>query len=617
MKSYITPFIKMQNEAFLKKHTEALTEKELPQTNAANHAAADYIYDLLRESGFQAERLNFTSDGIKDCQDKIMPLCFDVTYARLTVESKWEGERLIADYEKEPFSIIRFSTPTPNGGITVPLVPFENMLDGADVKGALVLLPPDLFPTDKALIPILDRGAIGLVSGTARTASLSPNTVHWANNCTETNSWYVNAGERDFIGFCVTPSIREKLYEACKEGPVLLKAETDCHRFVGEMPAVTALIPGESSREFWVLAHSGEPLVDDNSAGIIGAIYAMISIRQAIENGDIPPLKYSVRLLFAPELYGYAAFAEHFGGVLRDRCIGAISIDGIPLAEDKRTLKLIFAPPALPFYGNVLLEAIWRSFEKMHPLAPKIDGWGHSWGNDCFMSDTSVGLPTIMPEPSVSSFWHNSKQRCGYIEYDRFAASVAGYTAHIAAIVCFDGEKFAASMPLFASLAIKRLEKVSMTKPPRAGSDARSRLSYLAEIAIADIRSFACAGVNQDAIDCAIEKIESFVASTNVIPADALDGECPLNKYKNIITSRLTVGIPHDFARVPLSERYRPFILPLMGSVFSGMDGKKDLAELITRCEWEEDVAYSSEQLTDFYNTLLLMDKYGYISIEK
>ena len=612
MKSYLKVFFNMQDKNFLQTHTRALMECELPQTNSANHKAADYIYNLLESNGFTPERHNFISDGKKNCQDKIMPLCWEVSYARLTVKSEWDGERVIADYEKEPFSIIRFSTPTQKGGIDVRLVLWEDMLSGADVTGAFVLLPPDLMPTDKALRPILEHGAIGLVSGTAKTGSLSPDTTHWSNNCTETNSWYVNADERDFIGFCVTPNIREKLYNACKKGEVILNADTDSHRFVGTMPAVSALVNGESEREFWIMAHSGEPLEDDNSAGVISAIYSMIAINKAVKSGDIPPLKYSVRLLFAPELYGYAAFSELYGGTLHDRTVGAISIDGVPCSEDKNNIQLIFAPPAVPFYSNVLLEAVWREYEAFSDKAPKVDGWKDSWANDCFLSDSSVGLPTIMPEPSTSLFWHNSKQRYGYIDYDKLSNSLVGFTSHIAATVCPNAERFNLLMPVAADYALSRLHEYSAL-PIRSGDSKRARLEHIAKLEIADLRDFSKIGVNADNIEKAVQKITDFIASYTAEEDTLPDA---LKEYESVIPSRLTVGVPHDFALIPLEERYRPFILPLMSVVFSGMDGKKSLAELIRIAEWEQKTFYTPEQLSDFYETLLLMQKFGYISIK-
>lgn len=42
-----------------------------------------------------------------------MPLCWDVDHAKLTILSDWEVDRVIIDYEREPFSVIRGSTASP------------------------------------------------------------------------------------------------------------------------------------------------------------------------------------------------------------------------------------------------------------------------------------------------------------------------------------------------------------------------------------------------------------------------------------------------------------------------------------------------------------------------
>jgi len=91
MKRYLREFVHKTDAEFLRRHTQELMLKELPQTTPATHEAADYIYSLLTENGFDAERLNFISDGKTEHMDKIMPLCWDVTYGRLTVTSPWEA----------------------------------------------------------------------------------------------------------------------------------------------------------------------------------------------------------------------------------------------------------------------------------------------------------------------------------------------------------------------------------------------------------------------------------------------------------------------------------------------------------------------------------------------
>lgn len=143
----------MQDEAFLKKHTWEMLKRELPQTYEANHSAMDYAENLLNSLGFETERPSIDFDGKTVYQDKVMPLCWSVSNATLTVLSSWEGERVICDYQKEPFSVIRCSTSTPKGGITTKLIPWERMQSGEDCKRALILLPQNILPTERALPP--------------------------------------------------------------------------------------------------------------------------------------------------------------------------------------------------------------------------------------------------------------------------------------------------------------------------------------------------------------------------------------------------------------------------------------------------------------------------------
>ncbi len=617
MKSYLDAFMNEISEEFLKTHTQVLMTKELPQTTPATHDAADYIYSLLKENGFEAQRLNFVSDGKTACQDKIMPMCWDATYGRLTVTSEWEGERVIADYEKEPFSLVRFSVSTPEGGLKVRLVTWDQMQKGADVKGAFVSIPQGMLPTDKAVVPILNNGAVGIVSGTVCGAKETPDAVLWANNCSETNSWYVNADERPFVAFCVTPRILEKLEKATEKGEVILKAETDSHRYEGKMPAVTALLKGESEREFWVMAHTAEPLEDDNSAGVISCIHSLISIRDAIEDGKIPPLKYSIRVLFAPELYGFAAFAEHFGGVLRDRCIGALCVDGMPICSKHIQAIINFATPAIPFYGNVLIESIWNEYRKNVKQPPFVTSWGDHWGDDCFMSDTSVGLPTIMPEYDIRYLWHNSCQRYDYIDYPQFARVCAVYTAFIASVAAYDSKKYEKLLPMAVAYASTRLAETAMTPPPRAGTDAKARLMYCKNIELNNIKAFSDARVDENAIKNACTMLENFVDGLTPIESELKSEDTPIfDSCENIVPKRTSIGIPHDFARVPLEKRWHPVTLDLFSRVFSAMDGEKTLKTLVREAEWEQRNSWSEEEIADYIETLKFMAEFGYVELE-
>jgi len=609
--------MEMQDEAFLKKHTQEMLKRELPQTYEANHSAMDYAENLLNSLGFETERPDIDFDGKTVYQDKVMPLCWSVNKATLTVLSNWEGNRVIADYEKEPFSVIRCSTATPKEGIETRLIPWNRMQAGEDCKGALILLPQNILPTERALPPVLNSGAIGLVSGGTIDGGTRPDDILWANNCSETNCWHCIEGDRDFIGYSVSPNMQRKLEKACAEGEVILKAECDGRRFVGKMPVVTAFLKGESEKEFWILAHNGEPMEDDNNQGIILSIYAMYAIKKAASEGKIPPLKYSVRLLVAPELYGFAACATYYGenAILKNRCIGAINNDGIPSRH--HYINLGFAPTCTPFYSNALLEGMWREYQSTVNLPPYIGGHHYAWSSDSFLSDGDIGLPTMMPLLMHSSThcWHNSHQRFDYINYAMYARIVAVYTAHIAATVCPDTKVLAEFLPTAADYSIARLREKAELQPLRAATDARARLRHAADIEIANIKDFARAGVEESAISAAVQKINDYVDSVEPIPAAPDSVPSILEKYKNIYPKRLTIGIPHDFAAIPFNRRLRPYIVALLSFVFTGMDGKKSLKDLLIETEWDLECRYTDAEIEDFVETLELLAEFEYIKM--
>ena len=88
----------------------------------------------------------------------------------------------------------------------------------------------------------------------------------------------------------------------------------------------------------WLLAHLYEPLIDDNSSGVIGCIAILKALREMVRQGKIR-LKYSVRVVFASEMYGFAAMADHYGGDLSQRTIGAINMDGMNASKEKAVKK--------------------------------------------------------------------------------------------------------------------------------------------------------------------------------------------------------------------------------------------------------------------------------------
>lgn len=621
MKRYLETFLAMKDEKFMQTHMQKCWELEMPCTTAAKHRSEDYVYNLLIENGIEAERLNMIADGRTVCHDKIAPVCWDVSMGRLTVTSDWDGDPVVADYDRHPFHVIQYSTSVPEGGVTVRLVPYERMEAGEDVRGAMVLLSKGQLPIETALVPILDAGAIGLVNGTATLADgavMDPDSLLWANNCTETNCWHVTEGDRPFVAFCVTPRMRDRLEDKCTQGDVMVKVECDGRRYEGTLPAVTALLKGESEREFWMIAHNGEPLEDDNNAGVITCVNALIQIKKAVEAGKIPPLKYSIRFVSAPELNGQAAMAVHFGGYLGDRCIGAINADGLPVNPVSDGLKLQFAPPPVPFYGNPLLLGVWEEYNRLTHKPPYVTDWRDYWCSDSFMSDPSVGLPSVMPTYPKAAFWHNSRQRPGYLKYDKVANVAAVYAAYAALVAAPDPDMLHRFLPVAASNAMRKLALTAAQPPLRNGTDAKAKLAHRLEIELADLKAFKLAGADEQDIRNACEGVVAFAKTLDPVPSAPKCEETPaFDAFAGLIPRRTSVGVPHDLARLPFRQRMQPMIPTMISRVFGAMDGKRDLRDLITRAEFEEGVVWSEQVLEDFYKIIHLLAEYEYIALEE
>ena len=619
MRKYLETFLEMKDEKFMQTHMHNCLHLELPCTTAAKHRSEDYVYNLLIENGIQAERLNMIADGRTVCHDKIAPVCWDASIGRLTVVSEWDGDPVVADYDRHPFHLIQYSTAAPEGGVTVPLVPFERMMAGENVEGAMILLSEGQLPSEDALVPILDAGAIGLVNGTATLAAgavMDPDSLLWANNCTETNCWHVTEGDRPFIAFCVTSRMRDKLEKQCAQGEVLVKVECDGRRYEGTLPAVTALLPGESEREFWMIAHNGEPLEDDNNAGVITCVNAMIQIKKAVEQGKIPPLKYSIRFVSAPELNGQAAMAVHFGGYLGERCIGAINADGLPVTPNSKGASVQSAPPPIPFYGNHLLRGVWDEYNRMLKRPPYVTCWKDYWCSDSFMSDPSVGLPTVSVYHAQGDFWHNSRQYPKYLEYDVVANVAAVYAAFAALVAAPDPEMLHRFLPVAAANAMRKLAQTSQLPPARKGADAQAKLDHQLKIELADLRAFALAGADEADIQSACDQVEAFAKTLVPVPSEEKDCETPVfDSLVRFVPSRTSVGIPHDLARMPFRMRKQPWNAYLMSRIFGAMDGERNLRELMIEAEFEEGVAYSEADLSDFAKVIELLAEYEYIAL--
>lgn len=430
MEKIFRKFRQKINADSLTERVKKLGSIEKGQTFRHYRMAAEHMLAELKKYNIpNAEILTYPADGITSYEDKCMPMAWDATIGILTLcDAK---ETVIADFSANPFNLIKGSVSTAPGGEIVRVVTEQQMLAGEDVHGAMVLLDTSTRPYEQSLSTVLDLGARGIISDYLLGRFEDADAVQWVNACTEGHHWHVIAEDRDFIGFSISLRMGIKLRELAAHGNLKVRMECDGRRYCGELPAVTALIPGRRSEEVWLLAHTFEPLLNDDSTGVT----ACIEIARLMLEEATP--EYSLRLVFAMEVYGYAAFHANFKG----KAIGACNLDDLPSTADSYARMV---PPirSVPFHGVNILKEMAKGIAG----APEMRLENPRAFDDMFLSDSTTAIPTvwIFSDSDKAPFlWHNSLQNSDdFIVSEMLADSTA-----LAALWTYRTINFTGEMP--------------------------------------------------------------------------------------------------------------------------------------------------------------------------
>ena len=124
MEKYIIEFENRINKKWLEENVLSLYKIERAQTFPAYQKAAEYVYNLLKTEGFEAEYVNIPADGKTVYQDARMPIGWDVNNMTLELLTDVHGidNKLLCDYKKNPLSSVKHSVSTGSDGIKTKLV---------------------------------------------------------------------------------------------------------------------------------------------------------------------------------------------------------------------------------------------------------------------------------------------------------------------------------------------------------------------------------------------------------------------------------------------------------------------------------------------------------------
>ncbi len=618
MQNYIKTFEELFDSEYFTEHTLNLFRAEHKQTFPAHKTAAEYIYDLLKKEGFDAEYIEFPADGKTCYQDKCMPIGWDVSRMSLEIKTKIPGleNPVIADYEVEPLCAVKHSVSTPPEGLNVKIVTESQMKLGADVTGALVLLDPRTQPRCAAMRMLLDLGAIGWVSDYSEDPNTDPDGVYWANSATEYGVWHVNAGEREFISFQISERNGAALRRACSTGTVKAHIFSDARRYETVYPAVSACLPGADKREVWVIAHTCEPLVDDDANGVIASIQILKALRSLADSGKIK-LRYSVRVVFASELYGMSALCEYYGGDLSERAIGGVNMDGFTSTVDKATHNNLSSREGadMPgFGGNIILDKTDENLSEKHPEM-KITRRDHAMGDDTFFNDSSIGMPTVWVRYDLHGFHHNSAQNESAIDTESARINFAYAAEWVRAMASLTEEEVSALLPNAATKANEILASEA-SKSVRAGTDMNARMQYLLHREKSKIENLALWG-DADEIKLFAEKVK---LPENIPSAPEKTEKTLWFDYcENFVFTRAMRGLPHDMLCIPREKRaicYGGMLYQRFAEVFSKMDGKKTLRAAIEEAEWDKGILYTEAEIKRWLHHCIMFSEYGYLTMK-
>ncbi len=592
--------------------TGELFQLEQGQTFNEYHASAAHTLKLLQDSGIPgAALLEFPADGKTVYQDKRMPLAWEASVGKLTILNGKDLEPgfVAADYQRHPFNLVKGSVATPSGGLAVNIITEGQLLTGGDGRGALVILEPLTRPSGKVIRDILDLGCIGFVSDFLTGRYHTPDSIQWSNAATDCHGWHVQCEDRDFTSFSVSPRVGDRLRAAAIAGGLKARIECDGRRYVGTLPAVTALIPGRRKEEVWIMGHLYEPLSDDNSNGVAAGIE---TARQIMTKGTP---EFSVRLIFAMEMYGFAAYAASRGNCLRAEVLGACNYDGMRCRKED-TFKLRNCGAGSPFFGKYILEMLFRDFKTSYPdITCEMMTYSRGlYADDQLLSDSTNGVPTIWPIHGPHAFWHNSIQTMDYIDRDTFALSTAFNTAFIDAVANPDP----AWLGTAGKLAIAELHRIfAGIKENSIGSDAE-KFGHLYWILDRDLADFA-----RFMPEAEVQAVRRELENEYKKLAEGLADNRPQGKWRNyaagIVASRLETGFPYDQVKVPRDERITLPQITIYGplaNMLANMDGRKDLGRLIREAEYECNELLPDSQVKKYVGAVTFLAQYGYLKAE-
>jgi len=399
------------------------------------HETTETLLDSYRRAGARAELYRAQTGGQLGSGRWIIQEAMDV--AAVTVDVVRPVRWRVANYRKNPWHAVQWSTSTPANGMVNELVVVDSKealgrIPRSKLQGKVVLTSAQTYGNFR---PWADKGVAGLLIETR--VKGRPDATKWTKF-----GWggvpIADAATR-LVAVAVSENTGKRLRQlAKKHGTLTLKTHVDLRRYLGAHDVVSGIVAGRADPqdEVWALAHSAEPGAADNASGVAVCIEIARVVETLVAQGQLPRPKRSIRLLNAFECYGFFHYLENVKRLQAPLAGVCIDCVGIKPEFCGSVLGWHATIPMSAGFVNPLGEGIIRA-----ALRKKNPGYRYRTEKFVSTSDTLVGDPKYgFPCPWLATYrqkkpgydmYHSSADTPNILTPDGLAVSAAAMAAYL------------------------------------------------------------------------------------------------------------------------------------------------------------------------------------------
>ena len=371
---------------------------------------ADFCENQMKKSGLsQVERLSLTADGKTSYGDWVLPRAWDVNHAMLNID----GEDItLADYTRDPCSLVMYSAPTPKEGVTgeVLFADQASEMEAKDLQGKFLFTSG---PAKELVSFASENNVLGIITdffplypGVRDHKEQMNGISRWENNFT------LPVNETGLFAFSLSPENGGLLREKMKKEKVILTATVDSSFYDGVSSVISGMIPGKSpekeKNEVLIYGHLYEPGALDNASGCGMILELARCLTAAIHSGILPAPERNIRFVIGWECVGSIAWLLAHPEQQKKIFCGLVA-DMVGTQEIDNTHLCIWHNPYSNYsFTDELINDIITNQSDVGKDPFPWENKPFSIGTDNILADPYWDIPTVamITEPALS--YHSS-----------------------------------------------------------------------------------------------------------------------------------------------------------------------------------------------------------------